>query len=72
MAICKEYALMLRKEEENVSLVETLSEGAKLLALVGIFGIVFLFIAAVGCNHQACSVPDTWKPAIEFVQGMMH
>lgn len=63
---------MLRKEEDSVSLADNLSEGAKLLALVGIFGIALLSLAAYGCKHQACNVPDTWKPAIEFVQGFMN
>ena len=63
---------MLRNKEDSISLAENLSEGAKLLALVGIFGIVLLFLAAYGCKHQACNAPDTWKPALEFIQGMTH
>ena len=54
---------MLRQEE--VSLREMLSEGLKLIVLVALFGVVMVVIAAYGCKHDACYMPDTWKPVLQ-------
>lgn len=65
VAKCKEYVMSYRGEEE-VTFGEYLSEGLKLLAIILVFGVVFLMIAAYGCNHDACHVPETWIPILTF------
>ena len=57
---------MSHSSEDKVTLREFLSEGLKLTVLLALFGVGSLALAAYGCNHGACHLPDTWEPIVQF------